>query len=285
MKLVSVIIWPIVAGLFLGIGIGVWQNYQDNRPSHTTYFINQTDYFDVAYQAAAPIQPAPKPVLGVVVNHHLLAAALIARVFNQVATNQPTTVIILSPNHFDAGTGKFITAEWCWRGPYGTVRADVSLIQQLNQAGLVTVDEQPFNNEHGVGNLVPFIKHSLPQAKIVPIIFRDNLTAAEVTSWVTKIMPLLPKDSLIVASLDMSHYTAEPIAVKQDANTLVAIQTLDSEAAWQQKIDSPAVLSAWLQLMKSREATQFTLLDRSSSTLLSGAVPEDNTSYITGFFY
>lgn len=285
MRFAPVIIWPIVAGLLFGISLGVWQNRLDNQQVHTAYFINQTDYFDAAYLAAKPIISSSQPILGAVVNHHLLAASLIARVFNQVATDQPTTVIILSPNHFDAGSGKFITGQDDWQVPYGRVSADVGLIKKLNKAKLVTIDDQPFDKEHGVGNLVAFVKHSLPRAKIVPIIFRNNLAATEVADWTNQIIHLLPNNSLIIASLDMSHYTPEAIAAEQDARTLATIQTMDSALAWQQKLDSPAVLSAWLELMKLRSATKFTLLDRSSSTLISGAAPGDNTSYITGFFY
>jgi len=160
------------------------------------------------------------------------------------------------------------------------------LISQLAKKGLVKIDPVPFDTEHGVGNIIPFIRKSLPKAKVVPIIFNNQVTLADVLDWGERIYSLLPKGVLIVASIDMSHMMPESIANQQDKITIDAIATKDIELASQRPIDAPKVLAVLLQLMQKLEADHWQLLTRSSSAVLSNSKnPADNTSYITGFFY
>ncbi|MFH1088458.1 MAG: AmmeMemoRadiSam system protein B [Patescibacteria group bacterium] len=274
-----------LVGLGCGVYSGLATNVVNNEPVHETYFKHQTDLFDAAY-ALDNNQSTNSEIRGLLVNHHLLAANLIAQAFNKVDGDQINTVILLSPNHFDAGVGNFLTTIGTWQTPYGELRADTKLIIHLAKKGLVKIDPAPFDAEHGVGNIVPFVRKSLPKAKIVPIIFNNRVTLVDVLDWGEQIAGLLPKGVLIVASIDMSHMMPESIANQQDKITIGAITQMDPELASQRPIDAPKVLAVLLQLMQKLGADNWQLLARSSSAILSDSKnPIDNTSYITGFFY
>jgi len=73
---------------------------------HYSYF-SQAGFYEQAYAAARQTPAADKSgIKGVLVNHHLFAASFIAETFNAVATIAPVTVLLISPNHFDAGKGR-----------------------------------------------------------------------------------------------------------------------------------------------------------------------------------
>jgi len=98
------------------------------------------------------------------------------------------------------------------------------------------------------------------------------------------LLQILPKDALIVASLDMSHYVADVVADKNDDQTVKALDNLDVSGVDKLEVDSRAAFSVLVEMMKA-EGAKFNLLARSSSAKLTGSKdPLDNTSYITGFF-
>ena len=115
-------------------------------------------------------------VSGLIVNHHLLADKLIVRGLYLGATDKPITIVLLSPNHFGRGYGPITVAAKDWRTPAGYLHADQNVIDALAKAKAAEIDDRPFELEHGVTNILPFIKKLYPRAKIVPIIIKDGLS-------------------------------------------------------------------------------------------------------------
>src|ERR1041385_3399696 len=166
------------------------------------YGANQTtEFFDQAYKNIATEKSVDK-IAGMTVNHHLLAPNLIAKEFSLVATDKPITVILISPNHFMRGSGGVITSKFDWQTPYGVLQTNQDLVVKLEQLDLVNIDEAPFDQEHGINNIVGFIKRSMPNATFVPLIIKENATNTQIDQLAAD----LPKDALIVGSLDFSHY-------------------------------------------------------------------------------
>lgn len=246
---------------------------------------SQKQFFDEAYDLA-PASPrvaeTPKAIL---VNHHLLAKPLVAQAFNTLG-NVPgrPTVVLLSPNHFDLGHGQITTTDYAWQTPYGVLEPDMDVIAQLTGSELVRVDPRPFNKEHGVSGIVPFIKKSLPDATVVPITFKSTLTLAAVEKFAEELAARLPANSIIVTSVDMSHYVGEDVALPQDDMTISGLLSGIPHALWSAKADSPAALVTTMSLMQ-KKTLKFHLLQRSSSEILTGSTdPTQNTSYITGYW-
>ena len=272
--------------LFFGIWAGARERAASNTAGLRATFL-KPDFYEQAYSVAGSAKRQSGEIKGLLVNHHLLASHLIAQAFEQVATEEARTVVLLSPNHFEQGGYRMITSDSSWATPYGKLSSDRNIVAKLKNSGLVGIDNQPFVKEHGVSGLVAFIKKSLPNSRIVPIIFKVSTTPVQTRQLSNYLLQILPKDALIVASLDMSHYVADVVADKNDDQTVKALDNLDNldiSGVDKLEVDSRAAFSVLVEMMKA-EGAKFNLLARSSSAKLTGSKdPLDNTSYITGFF-
>ncbi len=264
--------------------------HQSNFPTkspdccHNSYF-SQKDFYEKAYEFAGPKKSNDK-ISGIIVNHHLLADSFIAEAFNQIATTAPVTVLLISPNHFNAGKGSVIASADAWQTPYGRLDPDTKLIDQLS--GLVVVEESPFNQEHGVSGIVGFIKKSLPNAKVVPLIFRDKISLGQATAAAGSIYKILDDDKstnyIVVGSFDFSHYLTNSAADFHDVKSMTVLENLDVPGSYNLDIDSRPGLAFFLQLMKNGQNGKFTQLEHSNSAKLAKLDTLENTSYITGYF-
>lgn len=266
-----------------------------NTPTKNFHYseIRQKYFYDDFFSQSNKCQSNYQlDVKGLIVNHHLLAGGLIADVFCSVATDRELTVVILSPNHFARGRGQVTTSIYDWATPYGILQSDQKLIKTISDAGVVAIDEGPFEREHGIYNLTPFVRKVLPHARIAPVIIKDNISQADRQRLIKFLSESLPKDSLIIASLDFSHYLTSSEADRNDEKTLEIIKSLDYEGVTElnpdnqpDNVDSKPVLEIMLQLMSLNNANNFTLLSNSNSAKLVGdSNVTETTSYINGFF-
>lgn len=219
-------------------------------------------------------------VSAIVVNHHLLAADLIAETLAVAAIDQPITVILISPNHFTRGTGQVISSRFDWQTPYGILKADQRTITALVKADLINVDETPFEEEHGIYNIVPFIKKYFPKAKIVPLILKSNLSDDQVDLLAKKIAEL--SNILVVFSFDFSHYQTKAVADKHDEETINTINSYDFENIKNLDVDSKPGVRLMLEYSKIK-STSFNILHHANSAEYVNNLTE-TTSYIGGVF-
>ncbi len=269
----------ITTAFFLGY---TSEEAQTGQGVHYSYFRTAT-IFDEALVSAGTVAPI-KNISGLLVNHHLLASHFIAEAFFTAREEDPKVVLLLSPNHFDNGKGKVITSLYDWQTPYGLLPVDAKLIAKLQAEGLVSVEEYPFEYEHGISGITPFIKKVFPDAKVVPLIFKESLSVEEATTLADNIAQFLPEDTLIVGSFDFAHYMTSDQADQEDEESLAAIGAYNYNALSDLAIDSHPGLGFLLKLMEL-EGTHFTLLQHSNAAKLIGD-PElsDTTSYIVGYF-
>jgi len=257
---------------------------QSNPNVHYSYF-SQKDFFDQAYSAAKPVnQKAAGQIKGIIFNHHLLAASYIAETFNAVATNVPVTVLLISPNHFSAGKADVITSAENWQTPYGILQADTSVVQNLSRDNLANIEESPFAQEHGVTGIVAFIKKSLPNAKVVPLIFNDRIKLGQAVALAVQYNQVLPANTLIAGSFDFSHYLTSPAADFHDVENLAAVENFDFNKIGRLDSDSRPGLAFFLELLKDCGSQNFHLLENSNSAKLTHQDVLETTSYIDGYF-
>ncbi len=287
-KIVAVLILVAIGFLF-----GVYLAKVNNKRSESFHYshITQKYFYEKNFNGIADCKDGyDESIRGIIVNHHLLASKLMAETFCFVASKKKMTVIVLSPNHFMIGRGLSTTGINSFYTPYGILETDKELIQKMSEDNMVTIDDDPFKLEHGVYNLTPFIKRTLPNARIVPIIIKDNITQKEKEILISYLSDLSEK-YLIVASLDFSHYLINEEADKKDAQTLEIINNLEFEKVQTlninnnpDNVDSKPVLEIILALMAKQKAS-FTLLGHSSSAkIFNNPNTAENTSYINGYF-
>ncbi len=251
---------------------------------HASYF-SQPEFF---VQSFARVTAQPKPnqdVRALVVNHHLLAPDYIADALSVVATTTPVRVVLISPNHFGAGNGKVITSSYNWTTPFGELPADLPAIHELRQAGLVSVEEQPFEAEHGISTIIPFIKHALPHAHVVPIILKSSISAEQANTLATYLHTAFSGPTLVIASVDFSHYLPSNVADFHDELSIDTLLHLADTQTDRLEVDSQAALRLLTKYAQLEKATHFVLQHHSNSAKVTNQPGlMETTSYVTGYF-
>lgn len=251
---------------------------------HYSYF-SQKDFFDGAFKNASCNDVAKENIKGLVVPHHLLASRLIACAFLSVSSEKPKTIVLISPNHFFAGNGQIISSIYDWQTPYGILESDKNLTKQLQESQALTIDEIPFEKEHGISSIVPFIKNIFPESKIIPIIIKDNLSEEKSDIFAENLLEILPPNSLVVTSLDFSHYLPSNAADFHDSKSISVLENFDYGGIKFMDIDSRPATRIFLKYLDLSGAKKFNFLDNSNSAkILNDKTTPETTSYITGFY-
>lgn len=224
-------------------------------------------------------------VRGAIVNHHLLASQYITDTLTAIQHDDIARVVLLSPNHFNRGDSPILASTAKWKTPFGTVEPDADFIRELARTTPLVVDERPFEEEHGISNIVPFFRTFLPDVNIVPIIIKNNLQRDDEEVFINKLLQMFEPDDLIVVSVDFSHTFPIAVANAHDEQSMAAIRSLNTSEVSDLDVDSRPSLRILLTIMNSVHANQFKLIHRGNSASIIGD-PEltNTTSYITGLF-
>ena len=153
------------------------------------------------------------------------------------------------------------------------------------EADLVTVDEEVMSEEHSIYSLMPFIRKSLPDAWVLPFIFRDDASSSTLDQFVAELSRILPDDAVIVASIDFSHYQTSPVADFHDELAKSVIRSFDYDRLSALETDSTPSLHAFLKLMEARGAESIAYEIHSNAAKLTGDAGATNiTSYYSPYF-
>ncbi len=235
---------------------------------------------------AADDQDAARPegrLVGGVVPHHNLAAELLTRFFRQLEADPPTTVIVVGPNH-EARGQPVITGRRGWQTEFGVVEADQSLVDRLVAGGLATVDDETLEPEHAIGALMPYLKYHAPNAKVVPLILHREVGLPELRRLAQALAEQTDDETLLLASVDFSHYLTRVEAEAKDAQTLPLIEEMDLTALMRlgpDHIDSPGSLSVLMLAMEERAADGPHLTGHTNSGVILRSDLIETTSYFT----
>ena len=166
-------------------------------------------------------------VYGGIVPHHLLARRLIAEFFRALAEDPPETVIVIGPNHKLEGTGEIQTTPTDWGTPFGILEADHAIVARLAEEAGAARNDDLFEVEHSVSALVPYIKYFLPEAKIAPVLLHGSLPREKAKEFGAMLGEILAEDpdTVIIASIDFSHYLRTPEEDEMDIITGDAIRS------------------------------------------------------------
>lgn len=283
------LIIPIIVlmGLFC-FSLSLMESSEITNSKDLTYhhsFFSGSSFYDEAYKIGARLQQdKQQTVYGGIVPHHLMVRDYIAGFFLGLENQEYKEVIIISPNHFQIGNKGIITSEAAWKTPYGEIYHNFELVKLISELGNAEINELPFENEHGITGLVPFIKKSFPKARITPIILEENLNKKEAEELAKLISDNVnPEKTLVLASVDFSHYQTAKVADYHDERSNSIIQNFDFDRIYDMEIDSPASIYTvlkYLELQKSKKAEK--IYSTNSGNLLKN-FDEPTTSH--NFYY
>ena len=272
----------LLGAVFLLLLVSVLTGSAKQYPIHDSYFATP-EISDHAFEQVKEAKPITD-VKGILVNHHLLAAKLIAHEFLQASETDPEVVVVFSPNHFTRGDGRIIISNADWNTPYGTLKGAHSFIEKIADAQVVSIDELPFDKEHGVSGIIPFVKKVFPNTKVIPVIFKDSAKQDEVRTFVDTLIDTLPKKTLFVCSFDFSHDSTVSIANERDAVSKPILEGNQLGKVADVAVDSKPGLYACMYAM-SKLGAAFHLDENTNSSVLTGNPSQpDVTSYFVGHY-
>lgn len=253
-------------------------------------------------------QERPK-VVGVVLPHHLFVEKFIDDFYGVLAQQiKPERIILISPNHFDYGVRYIQTTTQTPKNEYDKM-LDRDAINFLSERQSVFIENKDYDKEHGIFVHYPFIKKYFTHAKILPIIFKVGTPQEKLDKLIADLQQLDRKNTLVLASIDFTHYVGEEIATKNDDRTIAYLQkwseSLDlredsaqifSDLQFLAKsekqksdeavaIDSPESMYVLLNFLNAENVHSFQFWKRTSVLSLTQIKDTDvNTSHIFAYF-
>lgn len=226
-----------------------------------------------------------KNISGLIVPHHDLAADYTAELFQKIGNRHIKTVIIVGPNHENSGVGEIITGEVTYSMPTGQVRSAAEIIKQLVVDKKASLDTNRLQTEHSIYNVIPYVDYYLPDAKIVSIILSGRVTKEQAESLGQYLANYLDDQTIIIGSIDFSHYLATPQAQVNDLVTGPALVNHNYQKIYSfnnDYLDSPATAVTVLSATETVGAAKVNIvrnLNQSEATGIS-SLPS-STSYFT----
>jgi MEMO1 family protein len=141
------------------------------------------------------------------------------------------TVVMVGPAHRAVFDGVAVFASGAFETPLGRVPVAEDLAQALLASDPRLFDDpRPHRDEHSLEMQLPFLRHLVPELRIVPLLMGSQ-TRSEVSALAGALSRVLPgKGALLLASSDLSHYHPAEVANRLDALVVKDVEAFDPEA-------------------------------------------------------
>ncbi len=230
-------------------------------------------------------------VVGGVVPHHLLAKEIIEDFFEFIAGQEehPKTIILLSPDHFNCSATKeensFISVGWDKSvTELEGLSTDIDLLKRMTIDNNIISDRSAVLAEFGITNLLPFIKKYLPQTKIIPILIPESITQEGVIKFVRAIDQVSNEQTIIIASVDFSHYLPAGAAIFHDTRSIRVLLNCEESEFENIEVDSWQSLYAMRLFAKLRGSENPAIIAHKNSVDFLPCDFNSTTSYFSVVF-
>jgi len=206
-----------LAGLVIG-----WQAVsQTGDGSYQRIDINPSQFFPEKFYPSLETGELPdwcqNEFTAGITSHHDLASPLIGQFFRCLAErNNPQTIIIIGPNHFQQGSRAILSGKNAWQTPFGRLAVDQDKLALLSQSELLEISDQAISRDHAVSFLAPYLKYFFPEAKMVPLLLRFDYTQPEAEQGIAWLDKIIDENTFLLGSIDFSHYLSLEQAEKND---------------------------------------------------------------------
>lgn len=210
-------------------------------------------------------------VKAIIVPHagYMFSGQTAAYAFKQI-NNNTRKVIILGTAHRYPLKGSCVIGYDYYDSPLGKVKVSNDTKEFVNEANVYSIPEAD-TEEHSIEIEIPFLQTVLSDFEILPVIV-GNVDHKQFSELLEK---YFTKDSVIVASVDLSHFNKYDDALKIDKHSIDCILDFNSSSVRRTQIDSPYAVAALLELAK-RKNWKAKLLDYKNS----GDIVSDRSSVV-----
>jgi len=221
--------------------------------------------------------------MGGVVPHHEVATKMVDNFFALAQRIKPKRIIVLAPNHFKMDAPHIISSRRDWKSKETIIKAESSLVQKWRDEKLVVEDDEVAEREHAVGNMVPYIAKHFAKSKLIPLIIHPQAGREELDRLAEAVYKDLDESTLIVASVDFSHYLTSEEADRKDEKTLSAIRNRDWNVLLEMgsdNLDCSACIYVIDKIMRDNGKNEFRIMEHTNSEKILGwKSPQGVTSY------
>ncbi len=145
--------------------------------------------------------------------------------YRLLQNTQASRVIVIGPSHYVSIEGISAIEADAYETPCGTLQYDSDYLIKMKQSFNIGYVPQAHSQEHSTETQMPFIKHYLPKAKVIELIYGE-LDFQELATLCSEL--LKDRDNVIVISTDLSHFYTQEEANKLDNICLNAIANKDN---------------------------------------------------------
>lgn len=169
---------------------------------------------------------------------YIYSGPIAATLYYQIALDGvPKTFVLVGPVH-GLGAGVSIMSRGVWRTPLGDVSIDEEFSDALlKNADIIAEDSSVHEDEHSLEVQLPFLQSLYGERlQIVPIATSrgDPETCAEIGKAIVKTMAEIRRDTVIIASTDMTHYGIHygyaPVGMSPIEKILEWVKDIDAKA-------------------------------------------------------
>ena len=182
--------------------------------------------------------------------------------FKQLEGSDFKKIIIISPSHYVSFDGMSVYNKGAFETPLGIVKIDeelASTIMAKNKRFIFYPEAH--QKEHAIEVELPFLQRAYKDKdfKIVPITM-GNPEAGDIKILSDALYDVMDKDTLLIISVDLSHYYPYDTAVKLDTNATSSIEKLDAQKMIEDinshntEIDAPIAVLAMITLANRLDA-------------------------------
>lgn len=199
-----------------------------------------------AYLDKAERRSLPGRVRAVIVPHagYAYSGQVDADGFKQIDSSY-RTVILLGTSHHYPLEGLEVTNYTDYETPLGLVKVSAKT-KDLFKSGMARNIPEADAKEHSIEIELPFLQEMLGQFELMPII----VGMVDANEFLQVLNKQIDDETLVVVSVDLSHYHPYDDALKLDNATINNIMHLDSNAIFSREIDSEWAVSTLLLLAK-----------------------------------
>ena len=244
------------------------------------YYADDLLMWERIFAAKEPMGLPSGEVLAAIAPHHDIDILGLGSFYRALSHfSRPSTIVLVSPDHFEAGKGEVVYPETSrFSVPGGYLAPDQAIGAALARSGAAIPDEGPWPMEHGVFAHTPFLARYFPSAVFLPLLVRPGAGAEDLERLVESLDEILPADSLVLGSVDFSHYQIRPVARLHDLSSEAAIRGFELDGLSRLEVDSPETLAIVMGFANRRGARRAELLAATNSADLLDRASRAGTS-------
>jgi AmmeMemoRadiSam system protein B len=183
------------------------------------------------YLGAVAEEPPPGRLVALVSPHAGLvySGPVAAHAYALLRGRSPRTVVLVGPSHRHAFEGVALFPEGEFETPLGRIPVDAALASALEGPRIRPLP-RPHAEEHSLEMQLPFLQRVVEPLAIVPLLMGSQ-TRETVDALASSLAAALrDRDTLLVASSDLSHYHPAPVARSLDETVIGDVERFDPDA-------------------------------------------------------